>query len=62
MKRNYSLLMIVVFVSAIVLNACSSSAKQEGCLGKASTALVDLNVKRSKSPLKTLTSPLITFH
>ena len=46
MKRKYTLLMIVAIGSAIVLSACSSSAKSDGCLGKTSTAIVDLKCQK----------------
>jgi len=46
MKRKYPLFMIVALVSVLVLSACGSVAQPDGCLGKASTALVDLKCQK----------------
>jgi polar amino acid transport system substrate-binding protein len=48
MKRKYPLLMIVALVSVLVLSACGNVAQPDGCLGEASTALVDLKCQKVK--------------
>jgi polar amino acid transport system substrate-binding protein len=47
MKNKVALLTVVLVLSALILSACSGgNASADGCLGKASKALVDLNCQK----------------
>lgn len=46
MSKKFSLMLVLFVLLALTLSSCSSNSTEKGCLGDASSALIDLNCRQ----------------